>query len=127
MVFMFERDMVGDIEDAMVLFFGVGKDQLQVGMHFLVEADGQHALAFPEGHITVEQLAGTQFVDFPNELPGMMVDDLAAFFKLIEFFENRNGNNNVMFLEIIDTGAVVEDDIGVEDKEFFLLEYGVHG
>jgi len=53
----------------------------------------------------------------------MVVDCLAAFLKGIEFFENGYGDNDIVFVKVIYTGAVMENDIGVEDKDFLFLNH----
>ena len=124
-VFVFLRNVVSDIENAVIFFLSIGKDQLQVRVHFFIEADGQYTLAFSQSHIAVEKLAGTQLVDFPDKFPGMMVDDLRALLELIEFLKNRDRDDNIVFLEVVDTGTVMEDDIGIENEKLFLFLHGI--
>ena len=50
----------------------------------------------------------------------MVVDYLTAFFKVVQLFKNCDGDDNVMLLEVVDAGAVVQDNVGIEDKGFFL-------
>ena len=44
----------------------------------------------------------------------MKIKGVVAFFKLVEFFENGNGNGDVVFLETEGAGAVVQNDVGIE-------------
>ena len=48
----------------------------------------------------------------------MKVERVVPFFKIIEFFENRDGDHDVMFIEMVDAAAVVQDYIGIEDENF---------
>ena len=51
----------------------------------------------------------------------MEVDDLAAFFEMVKFLQNWNGNNNVVVFKVIDAGTVMEDNIGVEHENFLFM------
>ncbi len=55
----------------------------------------------------------------------MVVDNLAAFFEAVEFFEYGDRDDDVVFVEVVEAGAVVQDYVGVEDKD--LLVHGGAG
>lgn len=48
----------------------------------------------------------------------MKINDLLAFFKTVEFFKNCNWDDDIVFLEVIETRTVVKDYVGIEDKDF---------
>jgi hypothetical protein len=56
-------------------------------------------------------------------LAGMVVDDLTAFFELVQFFKYRDRYDYIVFIETIDAGTVVQDNVGVEDKDFFNIRH----
>jgi hypothetical protein len=115
------RDVVGDVEDAVVFLLDIGKEQLQVLVHLLVEANVEGALVYAQGHAAVEELAGAQTIELAHELAGMVIDGLAAFLELIEFLQHGNGEDDVVLVEVVDARAVVEDDVGVEDEDLFVF------
>ena len=63
-----------------------------------------------------EHVAG-EHIDAAKKLAGLEVDVFIAAFELVEFLEHRDRNRDVVLLEIADAAAVVEDDVGVENKE----------
>jgi hypothetical protein len=113
--------VVGDIENAVILLFGIGKDDAQIWMHFLVYFYRQYSFTFSQGHAAVEQLVGAENIKVPDELPGMIVNNLAAFFELIELFQDRDRYDDIMFIEMVDAGAVMENDIGIKDENLFFI------
>jgi len=48
----------------------------------------------------------------------LIIQGLVALFELIEFLENRDGNDDLVFLEIIDACQIMKNDIGIQDKGF---------
>ena len=50
----------------------------------------------------------------------MVVEGFIALFKLVKLLKNRNRHHNVMLLELIDAGAVMEYHISVKDKNLLL-------
>ena len=55
------------------------------------------------------------------KFPGVIIYGLVAFFEAIKFFENGNGEDNVVFFKLIYAGTVVENYVGIEDKKFAFL------
>jgi hypothetical protein len=96
-----------------------GHHKIRVQLH--IQAQGDLPLAVAKTDASVEELVGAYFIEFPDELPGMVVDDLAALFELVQFFKDRDRDDNIVFVETIDTGTVVQDNVGVENKDFFIL------
>jgi hypothetical protein len=42
---------------------------------------------------------------------------------VVKLFQNWDGNDDVMFIKLMETGTVVEYDIGIEDKDFLLIDH----
>ena len=64
-----------------------------------------------------EHVAG-QGVDPAEKLAGLEVDVFVAPLELVEFLEHRDRDRDVVFLEIPDAAAVVEDHVRVEHEQF---------
>jgi hypothetical protein len=45
---------------------------------------------------------------------------IVSFLEVIEFLENGDGDDDIVLVKLVDTGAVVEDYIGVENEDFLL-------
>ena len=73
------------------------------------------------GELGIRVTRKTMVPDNPDELAGVVVEGFVPFFELVQLFEDDDGHDDVVFLELVDAGAVVEDDVGVEDEDFFLL------
>ena len=43
---------------------------------------------------------------------------LVAFLELVEFLEHRDRNRDVVLFEVLDAVGVVQDDVGVQHKQF---------
>ena len=117
---------VGAVEDA-VIGHAVIEDRFKIGMEFLVETDKQFALVLADRDAAVEDAIPADLVDLLEEMPGMEVQALIALFKFVEFLNNGNGDDNIMFFELVKTRAVVENDIGVKDEYFFFALYHREG
>ena len=50
----------------------------------------------------------------------MEVDNLASFFETVEFFQDGDRDDDVVFVEVVEAGAVVQDYVGVEDKDLLV-------
>jgi hypothetical protein len=50
----------------------------------------------------------------------MVVDDLTALLELIQFFEYQDRYDYIVFIEIIDAGTVVQDNV-VSRMKIFLI------
>ena len=57
-------------------------------------------------------------VEAAEELTGLEMDVFVAPLELVELLEDGDRNRDVVFLELPNAAAVVEDDVGVEDEEF---------
>jgi hypothetical protein len=84
----------------------------------VTQADRDLPLPIPERYTAVEQTAPGKRVEASQKFPGIAVDDLLSLFKSIELLDDGDGNHHVMLIEMVHTGAVVKDDVGVEDKGF---------
>jgi hypothetical protein len=65
-----------------------------------------------------QHVAAGEAVELADELAGLQVEDRVALLELVQLFEDGNGDGDVVFLEVEDGVEVVEDDRGVEDKDF---------
>ena len=59
-----------------------------------------------------------------DELARVIMDGILTALKGVDLFDDRDGDDNVVFLEMKDAGGVMEDDVGVEDK-YFLHRQGL--
>ena len=84
------------------------------------EADADAALAGTDFDPTVEQLVAAQVIEGADKLPRVVVQGFVAFLKLIQFLQYSDRHHHVVFLKVVHARAVVKNDIGIEDKEFFL-------
>ena len=64
-------------------------------------------------HFSIYVDTGGRFTDC------IAVDNIVSFLEFIEFFDNGDGNDNVVVFELMDAGAVVKYYIGVQNKDFF--------
>ena len=92
-------------------------------MEFPVQFDGDFSQARPDGDAAVEQVFATQQIQRTDKFSGMKIQYFTAFFKLIEFFKNRYGDDDIVFRKMINTGAVVKNDVGVKNERGFLFSW----
>ena len=59
----------------------------------------------------------SQGIEPAEEFAGLKIDVFVAPLELVEFLEHRERDRHIMFFEIMDAAVVVEDHIGVEDKD----------
>ena len=83
------------------------------------QVDGYFPKSFANGKPPVKQMCAAYGVKITGKLPGMMVNGLVAFLKLVQFFNNRYGDNDIVLFKLIDAGAVVKNNIGIENKNLF--------
>jgi dihydrofolate synthase/folylpolyglutamate synthase len=62
-------------------------------------------------------------VKFPDKFPRLEINKVVASFEFIQLFENRDGQNDIMLLELIDTFMIVQEHIGVEHEDFLLIHH----
>jgi hypothetical protein len=48
----------------------------------------------------------------------MKVQRVIALLEIVQLLNHRDGNHDIMLVELMDAVAVVKDDVGVEDKNF---------
>lgn len=108
--------MVGDIEDVVIGFFG-GEIPRQIGVKIPFELNADFSQFRTERDAAVEDGVFAEGVQSAYEFTGMAIEGLVAFLELIELFHDRDGNDNVVLFELVKATAVVEDDIGIKDKE----------
>ena len=58
-------------------------------------------------------------------MPGVIMDTLISFLELIKFFKNRDWYDYIMLFKVIYAGGIVEDNVGVENKEFFSTRHNL--
>ena len=74
--------------------------------------------AFPKGNAPVfKVLSVCEFVDFPHEGAGVETEGVVALFEFVQFLNYRDGNYNVVVLKLLYGVIVVQDDVGVQDKD----------
>ncbi len=83
--------------------------------------DVKLAPALAQGDALGQKMLPGQLVQVADELPGLEVDQVAAFFELVQFLQHHDGDDDVVFLKILDAGVVVQNHVGVQHEEFFCL------
>jgi hypothetical protein len=48
----------------------------------------------------------------------VVVERFVPLLEVVEFLDDRDGNDDVILLEVVDALAVVERNVGVENEEF---------
>jgi hypothetical protein len=86
---------------------------------FPLKLDHKPALTRTDLHAPVEQLVSGKLVYGADEFTRMIIQGAAAFFKLVEFLNDRDGYDDVVLFELINAGAVVKDYICVKKKDLF--------
>ena len=95
-------------------------------MEFALQAESDFALSGAEIDAAVKEFVAAEGVEGAEELAGVVVEGFVALFELIELLEDDDGHDDVVFFEVVEAGAVVEDDVGVEDEDFFLRSRHSH-
>lgn len=111
-------EVEGDVEDLVVGFVG-GEEAVEFFVDDGFDGDADGAAAAAEADAFGEEGVAAHAVEAADEFAGVEVDGFVAFFEVVEFFEDGDGEGDVVFLEVFEAAAVVEDDVGVEDEEFF--------
>ena len=55
----------------------------------------------------------------------MIVNYLTAFLELVEFLKYWDWYDYIVFIKVIDAGTVMEDNVGVENKDFLSFLHDV--
>ena len=92
-------------------------------MEFPVQLDVDFSQTRSDWDAAVEQLFAAQQIQRADKFTGMKVQYFTAFFKLIEFFKNRYGDDEIVFCKLINTGAVMKNDVGVQNERGFLFSW----
>ena len=74
----------------------------------------------------VKNSISTKFIKSPDKFAGMIVDDLVAAFEIVQFLEYRNRNNYIIIVKMAQRIAVMQNNIGIENENFFILRSGTH-
>ena len=72
--------------------------------------------SFAEADALVEQGIVRDAVQLPHKRPGVITEVVVAFLELVQLLDDTYRNVDVVVLEIEDGAAVMQDDIGVQDK-----------
>ena len=109
--------MVRNVEDV-VIGLAVAEIQQKVLMELTLEPDHQLPSSLAERDTAVEQLVPTEHVQGSEELPRVIVQHLVSLLELVQFFQDRHRNNDVVLLELKQAGAVVKNNVGVKNEQF---------
>jgi hypothetical protein len=61
-----------------------------------------------------------KFVHDTDKLTSFKIDGIVAFFEVIEFLENRDGDRYIIVLKTIEGIVVIKNNRSVQDEYFFL-------
>jgi len=87
--------------------FIVFEMKFKVWVEFLVELDDKVAAVLADGDAAVENTVCTDLIKFFEEMPGLEVEGFVPFLEFIKFFDDCDGDNNIMFFELVEAGAVM--------------------
>ena len=90
-------------------------------MHFLFQSYDNSPIFRANLHPSVKKLVRTEQIERTDKLPGVIINYLMTLFEIVEFLQNCNGNNNIMFLKVVQTGTVMEYNVCIDDKNFLFL------
>jgi hypothetical protein len=111
------RQAIGDIENFMIR--GLRREApFQFGMERLTYLDHDPAKSIRDLDASIEEGIARQFVYGPQEFSRGEIERLVPLLEVIEFLDDRDGNNNIMLLKLVDALAVVQSNIGVENEGF---------
>ena len=98
----------------------VGRVFHQSGFHFGGQTFTHHHLqlaqVFAQRHPAVKQAPARKTVHRPHNFTGIVVDLFVAFFETVQLFQNRQRQNKVVFLKLINRLVVVQEHIRIQDK-----------
>jgi hypothetical protein len=69
----------------------------------------------------MEHLVFGQFVDQANKLACLEILCVVSFLEIIKFFQDGDGNTNIVFCEVEDAVVLEEDDGRVENEDLLFL------
>lgn len=101
-----------------------GEVASDVGVVLPFEPYRYFAQAGPDGHAAVEEPVAGEGIERAGEFAGVKIQDVVTLFKIVQLFQDRDRNDEVVFRELMDAGAVVQDDVGVENEKFYRLGLG---
>ena len=87
-------------------------------MKLLPDLHHQTPKALADLHARFKQRFRRQGIDGAQELACVVIERLVSLLEAIQLLDNRDGNDDVILLEVVDTLAVVERNVGVENEEF---------
>ena len=90
-------------------------------MEWFSEADRYVSFAVADGNATVKNAVACQRIQGAEEFPGVAIKDVFTFFEPVQFFDDHDGDYQIMFIKMVNTGAVMQDDIGIENENLFTL------
>ncbi len=124
-------DVLGDQgHDALGIFLGkaecaveylvvrlVGfKVELEVIVEFLVEFDDQKPFVLADGDTAVKDPFRRDLVEFLEEVARVEIEGFVTLLEFVQLFNNGDRDDDVVFFKLVQACAVVQDDVGVQDK-----------
>ena len=110
--------LVGHIQDLVI-----GRARLeghaQVVLILATHLDDDVAQVLTDLNALAKQWLLRQPVDSAQELARVKIDRLVPFLEPIKLLQHRDGNNDVVLLELIHAFAVVKDDVGASSARYF--------
>ena len=110
-----DGDVIGRVEDVMV-----GFGAREIGLDLVVELGFQKnrnaSLPGADRNPAVEDVIPGEVVQGAQKFARVAVENILAFLEAVELFDDGDRNNDIMFVELVDTTAVVQDDIGIQNK-----------
>ena len=94
-VFVLVGDDIGEIKDVVILLEWI-EVLFNLGSHLLIKTETDFAQTGTNRDPTIKDGISAEFIQGPDKLSRMIVDDLVAAFEIVEFFKYRNRNNNIV-------------------------------
>lgn len=102
----FLGEAIGTVQYFVVGFI-VFKMKFKVGMKTLVKFDDEVPLVLADGDTAVEDAVRAYFIEFFEEMPGLEVEGLVPFFEFIKFFNDGDGDDDIVLFELVQARAVM--------------------
>jgi hypothetical protein len=88
----------------------------QVFVVFATHLDDDVTEALADLHALVEEWPLGQPIHGAQELAGVKIERLVALLETVQLLQHRDGNDDIVLLELIHAFAVVKNDVGVEHE-----------
>jgi hypothetical protein len=90
----------------------------QSGVWFLTEYNPNRTKSRSQRCSVWRKNISSQLVDRPQKRSRLKMNGFISLFKIVQLFQNGDWDRNIVFFESPDALCVVQNDIGIDDKQF---------